>query len=142
MQTETQLGFKVRPHTWEEIREIFLPKYHDHQHWFLILSAHAAPLLTKIEEKYYQGEKNADLTVAITFHRGMAYAIVAARKRHMFNYQLGSLLRQFTLTKISDKEILRRDFIVSTPLDFVNDAADLLPKLLGDPPGNDLAMGN
>ena len=138
MQTETQPGFKVRPIGWEEACEIMQPLFDGREHWIAVIHATAVDLLIQIENRYYAGEKNADLTLICTTWRGQPYGLVAMRKRHMLAYQYASLLRQAGNMKIRERELLRRDVMVVAPFWLVDgDAMELAARLLDR---RDLAM--
>jgi hypothetical protein len=134
MQTETQPGFEVRPIGWEQAIEVLKPLYDGREHWIAVIHATAVHLLIEIENRYYAGERNQDLTLICTTWRGQPYGLVAMRKRHMFAYQYASLLRQAGNMKISERELLRRDVMVVAPFWLVDgDAMELAARLLDRP---------
>jgi len=130
----------IRPIDWPEARAIFEEKFSSGECWILILHGSAVGLLIEIEERYYLGDRNADLTV-MTFGAGwQAFIIVAARKRHMLAYQLKSMFRQYADIHITDRELLRGDAIIIAPGPAnIQMAVTLANKLLFHT-DNDLAM--
>jgi hypothetical protein len=127
----------IRPLTWREGCEILRTKFTDHAHWLIVIHGSAARLLIKIEERYYAGEKNQGFTLITGFHRGLVFAVVAAKKRHMPAYKLASMLRQYTDIRLSEREILSRDLLIVAPDWAMNAATELAFKLLSN---DDLAM--
>jgi|SRR5882672_395872 len=134
---ETQDGYKVRPLTWPDARSIMRPLFDGREHWTMVIHGSALRLLIEIEERYYTGERNPDLTVIATFHRGQPFALVAARKRHMPAYKLASMLRQFTDVRLSERELLKRDLLIVAPDPLMDAATELAASLLSS---DDLAM--
>ena len=134
MQTETQPGFKATPLDWKRACEILRQLFDGREHWIAVIHATAAGLLSAIEDRYYAGERNQDLTLICTTWRGQPYGLVAMRKRHMLAYQYASLLRQAGNVKISERELLAKDVMVVAPFWLVDgDAMELAAKLLDRP---------
>jgi hypothetical protein len=129
--TETEQGFKATPIDWKRACEILRPLYDGREHWIVVIHATAVNLLSAIEDRYYAGERIQDLTLICTTWRGQPYGLVAMRKRNMLAYQYASLLRQAGNTKISERELLRRDVMVVAPFWLVDgDAMELAARLL------------
>jgi hypothetical protein len=136
---EAQDGYRVRPLTWQEGREILREKFNDREHWMMIVHGSAVRLLIEIEQRYYAGDRNGDFTLITGFHRGHVFAVVAAKKRQMPAYKLASMLRQYTDVRLSERELLRRDLLIVAHGDYLMDAAtELACKLLS----NGLAMAS
>jgi hypothetical protein len=127
----------IRPIDWPEARAIFGEKFSSGEHWTLILHGSAVGLLIEIEERHYLGDRNADLTVMTTFHRGQPFVIVAARKRWMPARQLQSVWRQFAGAHISELDLLSRDLLILAPDGAMGVADYLAVRLLAK---DDLAM--
>jgi hypothetical protein len=87
---------------------------------------------TKTKEGSDENEStNANFTLITGFWRGQGYALVAAKKRWMQPYQLGSLLRQ--MIKFDIGELEGRDLYVPAPPQFLNDAVALAVYLFDRP---------
>jgi hypothetical protein len=129
--TESGEGLKVTPIGWEETREILKPLFDDRKHWILVCHIQATELVEEIERRYYLGEKNSDFTLITALWHGQGYALVAARKRWMQPYQLGSLIRQ--MIKFDIGELQGRDLYVPAPPQFLNDAVALAVYLFDRP---------
>jgi len=135
--TTIQSRWPIRPIDLSEARAILEEKFTNHKHWVVVAHGSAVRLLIEIESKYYAGAMNQDFTLITYVERGLVFAVVAARKRHMLPYQLTSMLRQFTDVRLSEREILRRDLLIVAP-DWAMDAAtELECKLLSN---DELAM--
>jgi len=131
-------AFGCAPVDWEQTRAILKPLFDDRRHWIIVAHLDATPLIETIERKYYLRERNSDFTLITGFWRGQAYALVAARKRWMQPYQLGSLLRQM-MTKFEIGELEGRDLYVPAPPQFLDNAIALAAFLFDKPAG--LAIG-
>ena len=137
MQTTDLPGYRIRPLDWPEARGILRSLFEDHEHWILVLHGSAAKLLVEIEQRYYFGERTADFTVITAIHHGEAFGIVAASKKWMRPYQLVSLLRQITVVRISEREMIRKDLGIIAPDRGMNAAEQLAISLLAS---DDLAI--
>jgi|SoiMethySBSTD1v2_1073268.scaffolds.fasta_scaffold1524266_2 hypothetical protein len=130
-------GLRITPLDWEETARIVGEKYAGREHWIAVVHASAAGLIAEIEEKYYAGEKDADLTLICVDWRGQSYYLAAMRKRHMLGYQYSSLLRRFNI-RINERELLAKDVMIVAPFWLVDgDTQALVNKLLDR---GDLAM--
>ena len=118
-------GLRLRPIDWDATREILGPLFDAGDHWIIVAHHLAIPLVVRIEEKYYPGDKNGDITLIVVCWRGHMYVLAAAKKKHMQAYQLASLLRQVTGLKISDAETESRDVNISVPSALIEDATEL-----------------
>jgi hypothetical protein len=112
MTTEEPWG-RLRPVTFEETCELFRKRFDGREHWMFVLDAESNRILVTFEEKYYSPNLD-DLDVALMEFEGIPFVLVAARKKRMLAWRLGSLLRQLADVRLSEREIVARDCLIVT----------------------------
>ena len=136
----TTEGLKVAMLGWEEAREVLAPLYRGRKHWIIVAASEALPLIQAIEERYYAGDRNGDLTIITGSFRGRMYVLAAAKKRWMQGYQVSSLLRQMVHYKTSESELRERDLLITARDGLLQDAFDLAASLFHAPASGDLGL--
>lgn len=99
-----------------EVRDLLRPRFESREHWIFIVDAPALAAIDRIATKYYGGAPVEDFAAIPAMVNGEPFAIVAARKRRMLAYQLGSLLRRMTRIRLTDRDLVARDLhIIAEP---------------------------
>jgi hypothetical protein len=104
---------RLRPISFEETCELFRERFNGHEYWMFVLDAESNRLLVTFEEKYYSPNLD-DLDVALMEFEGIPFVLVAARKKRMLAWKLGSLMRQLADIRLSEREIVSRDCLIVT----------------------------
>lgn len=117
----------------DEARALLRPRFANGEFWLLIADKDAFILLERIAAKYYRGASVDDWAAIPAMVNGGAFAVVAARKRLMMNWQLGSLLRQIVGIKLSDREVAGRDLLITTAPQRLDQGTHLAAALFDDP---------
>lgn len=92
----------------ETTMEQFRQRFESGQFWTLVFDQGALPVLDQIRSWYYRNAPAEDLQ-AVEFG---GFTIVSARKRHMQAWQLASILRQTGQTRLTEREIRKRDVLI------------------------------
>lgn len=130
--TEEKPWIRLRPISYEQTCELFRERFNGHEHWMFVLDAESNRLLVAFEEKYYTPNLD-DLGVALMEFEGIPFVLVAARKKRMLAWKLGSLLRQLADIRLSEREIVARDCLIVTRQHLLETGLALACAIFQDP---------